>query len=214
MALCSVSDVQQFLQVDLSSTVESSVTNTFIPYVDAAIKRYLGHDVEQATYTEVFDGAEQQDLFLRHIPIASITSVTEDSNTLVAGNEKDYVHYDNGRLRRIVVRWSGIKPKNISVTYVGGYQSADIPEQIKQTSARASGRLLLTSLQNSAKADTGQISSHLADNTTPTNFDIALSERIGNYDIAFADVVVQNLQPVLTNADMAILNPFKSRFFV
>ena len=78
MALCSVSDVQQFLQVDLNSTVEASVTNTFIPYVDAAIKRYLGHDVEQATYTEVFDGAEQQDLFLRHIPIASITTVTED----------------------------------------------------------------------------------------------------------------------------------------
>ena len=170
MALCSVSDVQQFLQVDLNSTVEASVTNTFIPYVDAAIKRYLGHDVEQATYTEVFDGAEQQDLFLRHIPIASITTVTEDSNTLVSGNEKDYVHYDNGRLRRIVVRWSGIKPKNISVTYVGGYQSADIPEQIKQTSARASGRLLLTSLQNSAKADTGQISSHLSDNTTPTSY--------------------------------------------
>ena len=75
MALCSVSDVEQFLQVDLNSTVESSVTNTFIPYVDAAIKRYLGHDVEQATYTETFDGNEQQDLFLRHIPIASITSV-------------------------------------------------------------------------------------------------------------------------------------------
>ena len=31
-----------------------------------------------------FDGNEQQDLFLRHIPIASITSVTEDGNTLVS----------------------------------------------------------------------------------------------------------------------------------
>jgi len=214
MALCSVGDVEQFLQVDLNSTVEASVTNTFIPYVDAAIKRYLGHDVEQATYTETFDGNEQQDLFLRHVPIASITSVTEDGNTLTQGNESDYVYYDNGRMRRIVIRWSGIKPKNIVVTYVGGYEAADIPEQIKQTSARAAARLIMTSLQVSAKADTGQVSSHLADNTNTTNFDVTLSERIGDYDIAFGDVIVQNLQPVLTNADMAVLNPFRSRFFV
>jgi len=214
MALCSVSDVEQFLQIDLNSTVEASVTNTFIPYVDAAIKRYLGHDVEQATYTETFDGNEQQDLFLRHVPIASITSVTEDGNTLTEGNESDYVYYDNGRMRRIVIRWSGIKPKNIVVTYVGGYEAADIPEQIKQTSARAAARLIMTSLQVSAKADTGEVSSHLSDNTNTTNFDVTLSERIGDYDIAFGDVIVQNLQPVLTNADMAVLNPFRSRFFV
>jgi len=214
MALCSVSDVEQFLQIDLNSTVEASVTNTFIPYVDAAIKRYLGHDVEQATYTETFDGNEQQDIFLRHIPIASITSVTEDGNTLTQGNENDYVYYDNGRLRRVVIRWSGIKPKNISVTYVGGYASNAIPEQIKFSSARAAARLLMTSLQISAKSDTGQISTHLADNTTTTNFDIALTERVGDYDVAFGDVLVQNLTPVLTNAEMMMLQPFRSRFFV
>lgn len=214
MALCSVSDVEQFLQVDLNSTVEASVTNKFIPYVDSAIKRFLGYDVESATHTETFDGNEQQDLFLRHIPIASITSVTEDGNTLTQGNEDDYVYYDNGRLRRIVVRWSGIKPKNISVTYVGGYTSGNMPDNIKLTSARASARLLMTSLQTSAKADTGQVSTHLADNSSATNYDVALSERIGDYDIAFADIVIQNLAPVLTNADMAMLNPFRSRFFV
>lgn len=212
MALCSASDVETFLEIDLSTTIEGHVTNTFIPYVDAAIKRYLGYDIEQATYTETFDGNEQQDLFLRHVPIASITSVTEDGNTLTQGNEKDYVYYDNGRLRRIVVRWSGIKPKNVSVTYVGGYST--IPDQIKFTSARAAARLLMTSLQVSAKADTGVVRSHLEDNTSNTNFDVAITERIGDYDVAFGDVVIQNLQPVLTNADMAMLNPFKSRFFV
>lgn len=214
MALSSVTGVERFLQIDVDSTLENHIEFTFIPYVDAAIKRFLGYDVEQATYTEVFDGNEQQDLFLRHIPIASITSVTEDGNTLVSGNEKDYVHYDNGRLRRITIRWSGIKPKNVSVTYVGGYAAADIPTVIKETSARAAARLLMTSLQTSAKADTGQVSSHLTDNTTATNFDVALTERIGDYDVSYADVVIQNLQPVLTNADMALLQPFRSRFFV
>ena len=214
MALSSVTSVERFLQIDVDDTLQNHIEFTYIPYVDAAIKRFLGYDVEQATFTEVFDGNEQQDLFLRHIPIASITSVTEDGNTLVSGNEKDYVHYDNGRLRRIVVRWSGIKPKNISVTYVGGYAAADIPTVIKETSARAAARLLMTSLQTSAKADTGKVSSHLTDNTTATNFDVALTERIGDYDVSYADVVIQNLQPVLTNADMALLQPFRSRFFV
>tara|TARA_R100000278_G_scaffold11734_1_gene12977 strand:- start:4240 stop:4884 length:645 start_codon:yes stop_codon:yes gene_type:complete len=214
MALCSVSDVEQFLQVDLNSTVEASVTNTFIPYVDSAIKRFLGYDVETATHTETFDGNEQQDLFLRHIPIASITSVTEDGNTLTQGNEDDYVYYDNGRLRRIVVRWSGIKPKNISVTYVGGYAANAIPPVIKNTSAKAAARMLMTALQIGSKADTGQVGSHLADNTASSTFDIPITERIGDYDVAYADVVIQNLTPVLTQGDMLILNPFKSRFFV
>ncbi len=214
MALSGVTSVERFLQIDVDDTLQNHIEFTFIPYVDAAIKRFLGYDVEQATYTEVFDGNEQQDLFLRHIPIASITSVTEDGNTLVSGNEKDYVHYDNGRLRRITIRWSGIKPKNVSVTYVGGYAAADIPTVIKETSARASARLLMTSLQTSAKADTGKVSSHLTDNTSTTNFDVALTERIGDYDVSYADVVIQNLQPVLTNADMALLQPFRSRFFV
>jgi len=214
MALCSYTDVETFLEIDVDSTLQTHLANTFIPYVDAAIKRFLGYDVEQATYTETFDGNEQQDLFLRHIPVASITSVVEDGNTLTSGNTKDYVHYDNGKLRRIVIRWSGIKPKNVVVTYVGGYSSSDIPDQIKLTSARAAARLFMTSLQTSAKADTGTVSSHLSDNTAQTGFDVALTERIGDYDISFADVVIQNLQPVLTTADMAILQPFRSRFFV
>ena len=214
MALCSYTDVETFLEIDVDSTLQTHLTNTFIPYVDAAIKRFLGYDVEQATYTETFDGNEQRDLFLRHIPVASITSVVEDGNTLTSGNTKDYVHYDNGKLRRIVIRWSGIKPKNVVVTYVGGYASSDIPDQIKLTSARAAARLFMTSLQTSAKADTGTVSSHLSDNTSQTGFDVALTERIGDYDISFADVVIQNLQPVLTTADMAILQPFRSRFFV
>jgi len=214
MALCSVSDVSTFLQLDLNSTLEGHITNTYIPYVDAAIKRFLGYDVEEATHTETFDGNEQNDIFLRHVPVSSITSITEDGATLTEGNERDFVSYSNGRLRRITIRWSGIKPKNISVTYVGGYASADMPDVIKMTSARATARLVMTSLQISAKADTGEVSTHLVDNTNTTNFDVALTERVGDYDVAFGDVIIQNLQPVLTAADMAMLQPFRSRFFV
>ena len=89
-----------------------------------------------------------------------------------------------------------------------------MPDVIKMTSARATARLVMTSLQISAKADTGEVSTHLVDNTNTTNFDVALTERVGDYDVAFGDVIIQNLQPVLTAADMAMLQPFRSRFFV
>ena len=74
--------------------------------------------------------------------------------------------------------------------------------------------MLMTSLQISSKADTGQVGSHLASNTSTSTFDIPITERIGDYDVAYADVVIQNLTPVLTQGDMAVLNPFRSRFFV
>ena len=61
MALCSYSDVETFLQIDVDSALQTNLTNTFIPYVDASIKRFLGYDVEQATFTEVFDGEEKKE---------------------------------------------------------------------------------------------------------------------------------------------------------
>ena len=44
------------------------------------------------------------------------------------------------------------KTKNVSVTYVGGYAAADIPTVIKETSARAAARLLMTSLTDISKS--------------------------------------------------------------
>ena len=40
MALCTVSDVEKVLGVDLGSTDESTVTNLLIPTVEASITNY------------------------------------------------------------------------------------------------------------------------------------------------------------------------------
>ena len=42
MALCTVSDVESIIGVDLSTTLESTVTNSLIPFADQIIKTYLG----------------------------------------------------------------------------------------------------------------------------------------------------------------------------
>ena len=76
MAFCTASDVENYVQFALSSSLETHLTNNIIPLVEAAIKEYVGYDVEQATQTETFTGDQTNDLFLTHLPVNSITDLT------------------------------------------------------------------------------------------------------------------------------------------
>ena len=104
MALCSFSDVEAIVGIDFSSTVQTSITNNFISYSDKIIKTYLGYDIEQANQTEVLFGNNMRELSLKHIPVNSITSITEDGQTLTEGNENDFVFHSNGRLERVGIQ--------------------------------------------------------------------------------------------------------------
>ena len=128
MALCTVSDVEKVLGVDLGSTDESTVTNLLIPTVEASITNYLGYDPNySASITEKFDGDRTEDLFLSRSPVVSVTSVTEDGTALTEGNNQDYVLYSNlGRLRKIGrEKWSAAKLQNITVVYSAGYSDSE-----------------------------------------------------------------------------------------
>ena len=105
MALCTVSDVEKVLGVDLGTTDETTVTNLLIPTVEAAISNFLGYDPNySSSITEKFDGDRTEDLFLSRSPVVSVTSVTEDGSVLTEGNDQDYVLYANlGRLRNCCI---------------------------------------------------------------------------------------------------------------
>ena len=57
MALCSVSEVERFLEIDVDTTLQTHIEFTFIPYVDAAIKRFsahwMRHEKETAFYIQI-----------------------------------------------------------------------------------------------------------------------------------------------------------------
>ena len=94
MALSTVSDVEKVLGVDLSSNDESNVTSVFIKAADAAIENYVGYGLDyQASITEKFDGNDDDSIYLKHIPVVSVTSIVEDGVTLTEGNDEDYVVY-------------------------------------------------------------------------------------------------------------------------
>ena len=94
MALSSVSDVQSAIGIDVSTTDETSITNIFIPAADAAIKNYVGYELEySSSITDTFDGNNEEELYTSVTPIVAISSLTEDAVAMTEGNQEHYVAY-------------------------------------------------------------------------------------------------------------------------
>tara|TARA_B100001113_G_C20988518_1_gene569402 strand:+ start:217 stop:864 length:648 start_codon:yes stop_codon:yes gene_type:complete len=214
MALCSVSDVESIIQIDYSSTLESDITNVYIPYVDSAIKRFLGYDPEfNSSITEKFDGKERTHLFLKVAPVVSVTSVTEDGTTLTSGNDKDYVAYlEEGYIVKTgKSRWSDARMQNIEVVYSGGFQV--LPSVITFTCARSVARLLNNNLMLSSLQKKTEIESHKTDSGNDGNFYNVQSESIGDLSLSYGDPLSTSLGPVLSAFDITALMPYKRIFF-
>jgi len=221
MALCTVSDVEKVLGIDLGSTDESAVTNLFIPTVEDSIANYIGYNPKySASITEIFDGDKTEDLFLSRSPVISVSSVTEDGNALVSGNDNDYVVYASlGRLRKVGrEKWSSAKLQNITVVYSAGYSddeatAEDIPKDMKFICARASGRLIVSALSLSSQQSTGEVNTNIADNTTDSKFQMVRNEGIGDYQVTYESVLDQLNAEVLNQNDKMILNKYKRQYF-
>jgi len=221
MALSTVSDVEKVLGVDLSTADETNVTNVFITTADAAIENYVGYALGyEASISETFDGDDSEDLFLKRLPIVSVASVVEDGVTLTAGNNNDYVIYNElGLIRRTGLQyWSAQKLRNITVTYTAGYSDSessaeDIPKDIKFVSARVAGRLFMASAALSTQQSTGTVSTNIADNTTDSQFQLVKSERLGDYQAEYESVLDQMNQEVLNASDKQILSKYKKQYF-
>ena len=218
MAFSTAADVESYTQINFDSALETHLTNNIIPFVDAAINQYVGYELEYGTKTETFTGDQTREIFLRHLPVRSITSVVEDDTTLTQGNSADYVFYDSGRLRRLGKRWSYAKEQNIVVTYVAGYTafgggvSTDLPIQIKMVSSRAAARMLEATISVSSQQEPGEISAQGA--STAGNFNLAVSERIGDYSADYSiGLDALSLSP-LTASDMSLLSPYRKSYFV
>lgn len=78
MALTTRANIKSLIGV--SDTSLDALIDLLIPQADAIIKGYLQRDIEQATYTEYYDGSGDKVLLLNQTPVQSITSVHLDSD--------------------------------------------------------------------------------------------------------------------------------------
>ena len=217
MAFSTATDVETFALIDFHSDLETHLTNNIIPLIDDAIREYVGYDVDYATHTETFSGNQTKELFLEQRPIIAVTSVVEDGNTLTFGNQKDFLWYKNGRIRRIGSRWSFAYPDNITVTYTAGYDTGGgygltLPNAFKYVSARASARLLESQLVLSSQQEAGEIVAQTSSQVS--NFTAADSESLGDYSISYVGNIGMNSVALLAGADLQILGKYRKNFFI
>src|SRR6056300_163484 len=208
MAFCTAANVEQYVQFAISSSLESHLTDNIIPLVEAAIKEYVGYDVEKTTQTETFTGDQTKDIFLTHLPVNSITSIVEDDTTLSEGNSRDFVKYSNGRVTRIGTRWSYARPLNITVTYNAGYyargsgSNPELPIQFKSVTERAAARIMESTLIIASQQEAAEIKGQTSSDVS--NFTLTDSQRIGDYSISYPGGLSLNAATVLTAADLTL----------
>lgn len=217
MAFCTAADVETFALIDFHSDLESHLTNELIPLVEDAIREYVGYDVDYNTHTELFSGNQTRELFLEQAPVLSVTSVTEDDTVLEYGNDKDFLWYENGRIRRIGSRWSFARPDNISITYTAGYDTGGgtgrtLPRAFKYVTARAAARALESALVLSAQQEAAEIVAQTSSQVS--NFTAADSESMGDYSISYVGNIGMNSISLLSGADLQILGKFRKGFFL
>lgn len=78
MALTTRAAVKAYLNIPTADTTLDAWLDAVRPGAEATIKRYLGRDLEQASYTEYYAGANKNWFTLRQFPVASITSLYYD----------------------------------------------------------------------------------------------------------------------------------------
>jgi len=221
MALSTVTEVKSVIGVDMSSTDETAITNVFIPAADAAIKNYVGYELEyNSAVVDTFDGNNHEELFTTVAPIVSITSLTEDGDTLTEGNEEHFVVYKKlGVIKRVGFKgFSDIKLRNIVVTYSAGYSDTeasaeDIPLDIKFISARAAGKLFMASAALGSQQSTGEVSTHTSDTSSDAQFQLVKSESIGDYSATYESVTDMFDKEILTREDKSTLSKYKRQYF-
>lgn len=219
MAFCTAADVETFALIDFHSDLESHLTNELIPVVEDAIREYVGYTVDYGTYTETFSGNQTREYFLDERPVFGVTSVVEDGTTLEYGNQKDFLWYSNGRIRRIGSRWSFAYPDNITVNYTAGYNTGGgtgpaLPNNFRVVTARASARLLESALVLSAQQEPSEIVAQKPSADQVSNFIATDSESVGDYQINYVGNLAMNSVTILSGSDLAMLGQYRKSFFI
>lgn len=146
MSLVALQDYKDALKI--ANDTENDKIEQYSYEIEDRIKSYLGYDVEESTYTdEIYDGTGCEYLFPRHVPVTSIVSlyIYEGLDSLGAEDWEEWTQDDE--YSRLLIETGGYQifmdgakfPKgrnNIKITYVAGYDSNTLPQDIASVCKR------------------------------------------------------------------------------
>jgi len=106
-----------------SADDDTTIIDMLIDGVSHNFSAYTGRNLAYASYTnEAYDGTGYDVLYLRNYPVTGNMTVTENNTALTAGNENDYLCYnDTGRLVKVSGGGWYTGPKEVLVSYNAGY---------------------------------------------------------------------------------------------
>ena len=122
--LTSLATVKSFLDIDTDKTTYDSIIVTIIKHVSDRIQTFLNRKLLKEERTQYFQ-AGRTNYFLDSYPIdstASLTVVVDETTQTI--NDDYWVWYDSGTLQ-FDYATSYIEPKQISITYTGGYAATE-----------------------------------------------------------------------------------------
>lgn len=124
--ITSKDELKRFLDIDLSDTANDALISSVLKVADQRVKHYLRYNPEAVVTT-----SEEKRVYksrfvpLDHGPITTIVSIT-DSNG-VAYETDEYRIAEKG----IVEFLGALSATTVNVTYSGGYDENEMPEDLK-----------------------------------------------------------------------------------
>jgi len=142
MAIITVSQVTGYLKHTAIDNDIEQLISVLIDRVQKSFEAYCNTAFESASYTEYYDGTGTSFLFLKNIPVVSISSIYDDANWLWETGSllpsADYrITNDNSVYYK---SYFTNDIQNIKITYVAGYASGSIPEDLQQAAIEEVGR--------------------------------------------------------------------------
>lgn len=194
---CSVVDLEQFLQIDISGAASVDSADRAIQEASVAIQNYCRQQIEQEEDDAItLDSAGGRRLFLPQLPVSDISSVIEDGEPLVEGD--DYKLGQHGVLHRVDQNWAaGIQI--VTITYTHGYDP--IPGDVLAICTRAGARAYQAGLKAAeTNAVPGVTAMGLGD------FSVSFGAEGGG---GSGGVLGASAAPLLLRSEMELLNRYR-----
>lgn len=134
---CTVQEVAEFLQIEISDADKVASCQRAVTEATAAIRNYCKQYIELVEDDEhTFDVRPARwNLLLPELPVVEVSTVVEDDETLTA--DDDYELGEYGQLWRVGRRWAA-GTQIVTVTYTHGYET--IPDDVVAVCTRAASR--------------------------------------------------------------------------
>lgn len=123
--LCSLAEIKAFLEIETATTTFDALLNSMIKYVSDRIQTFINRNLRKEQRTEYFNAGKRK-YYLSAYPVdtsSTITVVLDDTTETI--NDDYFIWADEG-LMEFDWKTSYIEPKQLYITYTGGYASSTV----------------------------------------------------------------------------------------